>query len=323
MSKASSPTVPKSELISLYRQALVNGQPVQEIEKKIQRLVTRQSVSARMEKKDDTAVLRALQKQVPWYVRWGAMLVPFCLLVVGIGLIGNAAVPILNAYLQGRDTRELSSLLTPVPSTELLEVNPLIIGLARADVASGTPRRVIEPVMLHNELDYTDLSNWFVGNQDALSTLQHVTVSTENSEETYTLEIPKLKVSNAKVVIGGTDLNSSLIQYPGTANPGEKGAPVIFGHSVLRQFYNPSEKNPRRYTSLFSTIMTLQKGDEIILIQDGVKYTYIVQEKLEVKPEDTYILNQRYDSSQLKLVTCVPEGTYLRRGIVVASLLQN
>jgi sortase A len=169
---------------------------------------------------------------------------------------------------------------------------------------------------LDSALDYTDLSNWFAGEQTAeeLATPQAVE---------YTLEIPKVNIKGAKVIVGGTDLNHSLIQYPGTALPGQPGTPVIFGHSVLRQFYNPIETNPRRYTSIFSYIMTLQKGDKIFLTQDGVRYTYVVQSKSEVKPTDTYILSQRYDSRQLKLVTCVPEGTYLRRGVITAQLVKE
>lgn len=68
--------------------------------------------------------------------------------------------------------------------------------------------------------------------------------------------------------------------------------------------------------------MTLKAGDEIFVTYDGVKYRYLVQEKTEVQPEDVYILTQHYDVRQLKLVTCTPEGTYLRRGVVTAQLVQ-
>jgi len=68
--------------------------------------------------------------------------------------------------------------------------------------------------------------------------------------------------------------------------------------------------------------MTLKNGDEIFVTYDGIKYRYLVQEKTEVQPEDVYILTQQYDARQLKLVTCTPEGTYLRRGVVTAQLVQ-
>ncbi|OGJ40232.1 MAG: hypothetical protein A2378_03345 [Candidatus Pacebacteria bacterium RIFOXYB1_FULL_44_10] len=122
------------------------------------------------------------------------------------------------------------------------------------------------------------------------------------------------------VNIGGLNLDKSLIQYPGTANPGELGSPVIFGHSVSQLFYNPSESNPRRYISIFTKIMQLKKDDKIIVTYDGITYTYRVTNKMEVKPDDTYILSQRHDTKELKLITCTPPGTYLRRGIVFAQL---
>jgi sortase A len=65
----------------------------------------------------------------------------------------------------------------------------------------------------------------------------------------------------------------------------------------------------------------LQNGDEIIVDFDGITYKYVVTDKFEVKPEDVYILEQRYDNKELKLVTCVPEGTFLRRGVIVAQLV--
>lgn len=67
--------------------------------------------------------------------------------------------------------------------------------------------------------------------------------------------------------------------------------------------------------------MTLEGGDEINIKYNGVSYTYKVIDKLEVKPTDIEVLSQRFDGRFLKLITCVPEGTYLRRGIVVAQLI--
>ena len=66
--------------------------------------------------------------------------------------------------------------------------------------------------------------------------------------------------------------------------------------------------------------MNLKKDDKIIVEYDGITYTYRVTNKIEVKPDDTYILEQRYDARELKLVTCTPPGTLLRRGIVFAQL---
>lgn len=69
--------------------------------------------------------------------------------------------------------------------------------------------------------------------------------------------------------------------------------------------------------------MTLEPGDKIYLVYGDIKYTYMVQSTTEVKPTDTYILSQDYNNHQLKIVTCVPEGTSLRRGVVTAQLIRD
>lgn len=162
------------------------------------------------------------------------------------------------------------------------------------------------------EPDFTQVSSWFPAAPPQESRQSKITH--------YSVDIPKLKIKNAVVAIGGENLKESLIQYGGTANPGELGVPVIFGHSILRQFYNPGETNPQRYVSIFSTIMTLEAGDEIDVNYDGIRYKYVVRKKYQVEPEDIDILAQRYDQKWLRLITCVPEGTYLHRGVVEAVL---
>jgi len=132
----------------------------------------------------------------------------------------------------------------------------------------------------------------------------------------YSLTIPSLEIFNAVVWVGGEDLSHNLIHYGGTAYPGDFGNAVIFGHSVLPQFFNPKD-----YMTIFSLLPTLEYGDEMMVDFDGVRYRYQVEEMVEVKPEDLSILEQRFDDSYLSLVTCVPPGTYLRRLVVRAKLI--
>jgi len=131
----------------------------------------------------------------------------------------------------------------------------------------------------------------------------------------YTLSIPKLKIEDAVVEINGEDLYRALVQYAGVAFPGQFGNTVIFGHSVLPQFFNS-----KNYKTIFSTLPTLKMEDEVMVNFDGVRYTYVVEEMIEVKPEDISILEQKYDDSYLTLVTCVPPGTLARRLAVKARL---
>jgi sortase A len=149
--------------------------------------------------------------------------------------------------------------------------------------------------------DYTKASNWFVGGAESQD------FSQESGVKYYTLSIPALRIEDATVAIGGEDLAESLIQYPGTALPGKRGNTVIFGHSILPQFYNP-----KSYLSIFSKLPTLKKGDEITVSYDGATYLYRVEDLFEVYPTDIQVLEQDQSDSFLTLVTCVPPGHPLK-----------
>jgi LPXTG-site transpeptidase (sortase) family protein len=315
--KNSQSTLQKKQLLKLYRQALKDGVAIQDLNKKINYFLRQDAVSRKEEQVLDKQIKLSFWRRLPKKIRVGATLLPLALIVIGLILALSALWPLIDYYLPWKKQEELA-LLSPIPHSQLLLSTPLISAQARVDFEDGqeSNNTNLGPVILDQALDFTDLSNWFSSDLEVpeLNKSQFVE---------YVLEIPSLNVINAKVRVGGTDLNQSLIHYPGTALPGQLGAPVLFGHSVLRQFYNPSENNPRRYASIFSKIMLLEKGEKIYLTHDGVKYTYVVQGKTEVKPEDTFILAQRYDVRQLKLVTCTPEGTTLRRGVITAQLVKD
>lgn len=306
----------RAQLVHVCRTAMKQGVPLDTVLDKINQAVTRQSVTATIEASEEKQLKSDWTKKLPTAVRYGAFALPMLFLILGLYLVGSAVVPILGYYVT--DNR-VAAQVAPIPASQILDATPLFIveSPSGANIATRQPT----PQVVDLQLDYTNLANWFASNQ-ALSLIEKQTESGEMTH--YSIEIPSLNIEDAKVTVGGTDLNESLIAYPNTALPGQFGAPVIFGHSVLRQFYNPSPKNPRRYNSIFSTIMTLKEGeDKIYLTADGVTYTYLVQSKTEVKPEDVYILNQQYDAKRLKLVTCTPEGTFLRRGVVTAQLIQE
>lgn len=318
-------TIPvnQAELIQFYRRALLAGVSLDKLDKKVQKLLERNHTTQKQEQVDDTKRDKRFMSALPKAVRIGAVLLPIVLIGLGIALVGSAVMPIFGYYLSTVPEMRATDLLVPIPRESVLDVTPLVITEAQAsDERPIDPDEegAMNPIIVDTKLDYTNLNNWF--GESGLPQLAKQSGEDEQVQE-YRLDIPKLDVTNARVLVGGDNLNNSLIQYQGTALPGKSGAPVIFGHSVLRQFYNPKETNPRRYTSIFSKIMTLQKGDKIFVTVGNAQYTYAVQDKTEVKPTDTFILAQRYDAKQLKLVTCVPEGTYLRRGVITAQLIAN
>lgn len=219
----------------------------------------------------------------------------FLLVFLGILFLANAVYPIVSYQL----------LVSPRFSTSF--VSPA----SEAVIAQSFGSDTLSSEVLGTEIELLDLtkaSNWFPGSEAIF-----------NLEETYSylLSIPKLKIKDSVVVIGGEDLKKSLIQYPGTAAPGRFGNTVIFGHSVLPQFFNP-----KSYITIFSTLPTLKSGDEIIVNHNNVEYKYQVEQMIEVSPNDVSILAQRYDDSYLTLITCVPPGTYLKRLIVRGRLVK-
>lgn len=213
----------------------------------------------------------------------------YSFLVIGFFLFGSAIFPILKFQLEY--SLKFNQIINPL-STKFYNRSGNILG--------------------DNTTDYTQLSNWFVSDNQSTATS---TFFTSQSSSTYSISIPKLKIINAEVDIGSMDLKKSLIQYPKTALPGQLGNAVIFGHSVLPQFFNP-----KSYLTIFSTLYKLKTGDEILVDFDNIHYKYVVEEMFEVQPTDLSVLEQRFDSRTLTLITCSPPGTYLRRLIVKAKL---
>lgn len=158
-------------------------------------------------------------------------------------------------------------------------------------------------------IDTTNANTWFP------TSPQKKVVTPVN---TYSLSIPKLGITDARVIIAGDDLAKSLVHYGGTGLPGEYGTTVIFGHSVLPQFFDP-----KNYKTIFSTLPTLKTGDDIVVTYDGVTYRYQVYELVVTEPNDLSSLEQNFSDSFLTLITCVPPGTYWKRLNVRARLVPS
>ena len=73
--------------------------------------------------------------------------------------------------------------------------------------------------------------------------------------------------------------------------------------------------------SIFNPLVKAKIGDEIIINYDGITYRYIIRHTAEVDPEKVEVLAQSYDRYELTLVTCTPLGTYLRRFVARAELV--
>lgn len=155
--------------------------------------------------------------------------------------------------------------------------------------------------------DYTQPTTWF----PTASTAPSV-----SRVRYYTLSIPRLNLQDVPVEINGTDLKKNPIQFPGTALPGDFGNTVIFGHSTLPALYKPHDP-----ISIFVPLPKIKVGDAVTIQYDGVTYKYIVKSTAEVDPSQIEVLAQAYDKHELTLITCVPLGTYLRRFVARAELV--
>lgn len=218
--------------------------------------------------------------------------------------LGLVAWPILSYQLKQSLVTPSKKIVSPLPEIAILEAKGI---LSPIQTANAVDEGMVKGVQVVEERDLTIASNWFKNEE----------YKTSESIQTshYLLSIPKLKIDKATVTIGGESLEESLIHYPGTALPGQLGNSVVLGHSVLPAFYNPKD-----YKSIFSKIPDLESGDEIYVYFDGITYIYVVHDYYEREPEEVQLMEQKFDRYEMSLVTCVPQGTYLRRGIVRAYL---
>ena len=226
------------------------------------------------------------------------------LITLGVATFTTVAYPLISYQLTYAPGFQKSSLISPL-SPVAVATTDLVQNPVKKVQAAETPTFVDEVV--NTSFDYTDAANWFAGAAKPKEAAVYAV---------YTLSIPKLGIDHAVVRSDHTDLKQSLIQYPGTALPGNLGNTVIFGHSVLPQFFNP-----QNYLTIFSTLHTLRPGDTMEIMADGATYTYKISEMYEAAPDDLSPLAQVYNGRYLTLITCTPPGTYLRRLIIKAYVL--
>jgi len=212
-----------------------------------------------------------------------AKLVGMLSMAFGVFILGYYMFPFVNYEIQART--EFYQHVSPVPE-----------GSREADNYQG------------GAIDYTRASNWFAASPTDFG---------YPKVGFYTVTIEKLGIADMAVAIGGEDLSESLVQYAGEVLPGGNGKFTVFGHSILPRFYDPTDP-----LAVFSTLHQLSDGDEILVKYDGVAYKYVVEDMFEVKPEDTYILDQDASGPTVQLVTCTPPGHPLRpRRLVVKAKL--
>lgn len=219
-------------------------------------------------------------------------------LTIGSLLLFWAFYPVLSFEIYSRLFIK-RGFVTPVPSSQVASS----IKLANSVLGNYS-------IFSSNLRDFTQASLWF-------PTKAKENYSKKINLEEYYLSIPKLNIEKSKVIVGGEDLSKSLIHYLPTSLPGENGNVVIFGHSTLPQLYNTKD-----YKTIFTYLPSIEQGDKIIVKVGNANYEYEVYEMFVVKPDQVSVLEQKYDSSYMTLITCVPPGTYWNRLVVRAKLVK-
>ncbi len=105
-------------------------------------------------------------------------------------------------------------------------------------------------------------------------------------------------------------LTSGVAHAKGSAKPGEIGNTFLFAHSS-DNFYNAN-----RYNSVFYLLYKLDVGDEIYITHNNELFSYKVNNKQIVKPENIEFLSEETGDEVLTLMTCWPPGTTYERLII-------
>jgi len=223
--------------------------------------------------------------------------ISYVTLGMGILLLFWSFYPVLSFELYSRFILK-NGVESPVPLNASASMREAQSVLGSSDVFSS------------NLKDFTQAHLWFPGKQ--IEGQKLIT-----GIQQYSLTIPKLNITKARVVVGGDDLTQSLVHYIPRSMPGEFGNVSIFGHSTLPQLYNEKD-----YKTIFTYLPSLQKGDIILINVGDLEYEYEVYDMFVVNPDKISVLDQQYDASYLTLVTCVPPGTFWKRLVIKAKLLR-
>lgn len=106
-------------------------------------------------------------------------------------------------------------------------------------------------------------------------------------------------------------LPNSLVHFQGTAKPGQHGTVVITGHSSNYPWVKG------RYNTVFAPLHKSQVRQTFVVNSDDMEYTYAVTKVYQVSPKELSVL-QAGEKDGIRLITCTPIGTSLRRLIVEA-----
>lgn len=123
------------------------------------------------------------------------------------------------------------------------------------------------------------------------------------------IRIPKIGVTRYVVEgVSVADLKKAPGHYPQTPFPGQAGNAAIAGHRTT-------------YGQPFYRLNELEMGDEILVQTLQGSFTYIVDMKQVVRPDQTEVLDPT-EEARLTLTTCEPRFS-ARKRLIISAVLQE
>ncbi len=213
--------------------------------------------------------------------------------LLGLFILVYVFFPLVSWQVYFAPLAQRNNFTAPIPKTIIL--------------TSNTIQSLIQNMTSQKTFNSEDAKTWFPNIQNLPKNTPKV--------PSYSLSIPKLGIKNAIVSTLDYDIGKHLINYGGTALPGENGNAVIIGHSTLPQLFDP-----RNYHTIFANAYQLTPGDEFFATVDSIQYRYKIVNINVVEPNDTTPFAQTSDNSYITIITCTPPGTIWKRLVVKAAL---
>lgn len=221
----------------------------------------------------------------------------------GAGVLLWVATPMLSWQLTVSKTRELISPLD-VYGQKAKAIRPDIAGLVLAQ--SSVTEKPAEQGVAVKQL------------ADGFSYFKPKKAVKNTTLKEFTVTINKLRVVDARVIVGSDEFDKNLGHLAGTALPGEVGNMFITGHSALPAFFSNSN-----YKTIFANLSKLDILDEVTVTVDKKVYIYSVEKSYVVAPDDVSVIDPPDPFGKyLTLMTCVPPGLNTKRLIVLARLVE-
>lgn len=211
-----------------------------------------------------------------------AKIIPLIFLLVGLFILSQIALPLINFKLWELNNIKKESLLVS-PQAD----NRKVLGVSIENTEDNFPAIVSSFKREHTP--YREFS----------------------------ISVPLIKIEDARGFIDSNDLISGLAHLPGSALPGERGNVFISGHSALPVAF----KGNKNYGAIFAKLNALKKGD-LIKVSAGGNYNYQVLGIKIVDPKDLSVINPPDSTGRyITLMTCVPPGLNTKRLVVLGKMI--